>query len=418
MEAWWQRWRWTVLTATLVVVGFSGLLLNGRLWGLWGVLHMRPYYTDLVAILAAGEVHAAGGNVYQNNPLDPYGRPHVYGPAWLLTGDVGWRTTDAWWLGACLVLIFIGVAARLLAPERRGAVVRAVLLLLSPPVVLGLERGNNDLVILVLLAAAAALIAVRSRLAACAGVGIILFAAALKFYPLVCLVAVLARPEKLSQRAALIAGGLIAFAAFWWLMREDIARALALTPQPITVFAYGLPVTQVTWSYLPAERTWLLSGLLPVLLLGGVALWRQRAEVIALMPAEGWRAAFMLAGSAAWTVCFLLVPSFPYRMVLVLLILPAWLRPDAPRLGGRLLWVIIAICWLAAPKFWLATYTDAHPQESWATHVITFIAGLEQAAWLLVSVVVIVSTAAVLLRRWRADRQGVALTPTSPPSAR
>jgi hypothetical protein len=82
----------------------------------------RPYFLDLVAVLAAGQAHAAGLDVYvPPNPFDPFGRPHCYGPWWLVTGVLGLTVAEARWLGLLLALAFIASAAAVLAPRRVSA---------------------------------------------------------------------------------------------------------------------------------------------------------------------------------------------------------------------------------------------------------------------------------------------------------
>lgn len=385
MHAWWQRRRYTVYAAALGLIGFCALLINGRLWGLWGVQHMRPHYLDLVAVLAAGEAATQGIDVYAGNPLDPFGRPHVYGPAWLLTGRLGLVTEDAGWLGSLLAVAFLGTAAALIAPRTRGALALTVLVLLSPPVVLGLERGNNDLVVFLLLAFTAVFAAAPPRAGLWAGAGATVLAAALKFYPLAGLVALAGGRASLRRSAMVAAFAVAAFALLWWVQRHDLARVLELTPKPATIFAHGLSVSVITWDLLAAVRGWLLLGALPV---GAVGLWwgiRHARDLAVLAPLHGRATAALLAGVAAWGACFVLTSSFPYRAVLLLLAFPALLAAGAPAAGRHLAVATLFTFWLAAPKYWFAHAAEGDPTDARSLHLLSVVTGAEQAAFLLLT---------------------------------
>lgn len=418
MEAIWQRWRGAVLAAALVLGGFSLLLVNGRLWGLWGVQHMRPYFLDLVAVLAAGEAHGRGLDVYEGNPLDPYGRPHVYGPAWLLSGRLGLTGDDAGWLGALLAAAFVTTACLLAAPRTRSAIVLTVLALLSPPVVLGLERGNNDLVVFLLLALAAVAAVARPAPAAWGAAGAVAFAAALKFYPLAGLAALAGSRDSWRRLFWPAAAGAAAFGLVWLVQADQIARVLALTPKPATIFAHGLGVIHITWTLLSAVRGWLLLGAVPAAVLGLAWLWWRRRELAALLPRDGLTTTAWLAGAAAWLTCFVVSASFPYRVVLLLLLLPALLRADAPRAGREFAALLAGTFWLMAPKFWFANSAEIDSANTTALHVLSVIAGADQALFVLIALTLCWVTGAWAVRRAATERQGADANPTGSSNAR
>lgn len=401
MHAAWQRWRWTIQLAALGALGFSVLLQHDRLWDFWGVQPMRPPYVDLVAVLSAGEAHARGLDVYHRNPLDPYGRPHVYGPAWLWTGKLGLVTEDAWWVGTALAAVFLAAAALLFAPRNAREALSALPLLLSPPLVLGLERGNNDLVVFLLLLGAAACVAQPARAGGLLAAAQLVLAAALKFYPLACVAALLARRGPWRHRIALTVGAVLAFALVAWWQRAGIARALALAPQPKTIFAYGLPVLHYLWTFLPTERGWIVPGFLAAVVPGAIWLWRTRGALTEVLPLFGWRTAATLGGVAAWLLCFVLVPSYPYRIALLLpAAAVAWPAADARvRAFG---WLLVAGCWISTPKHGLATLTEQAPPETWSWHVVAALSAAEQGLFLVLTAAVVVMTAGWLLRAGRA----------------
>ncbi|MDP2138192.1 MAG: glycosyltransferase 87 family protein, partial [Candidatus Didemnitutus sp.] len=259
-KAEWLRWRWTYACGATVALALFALVAHGGLWELLGVQHMHPYFADLAAILAAGQAHVAGFNVYEINPFDPFGRPHVYGPLWLLTGQIGWVAADAWWLGLLLVSVFLVVALGLLEPRSFRAAFVVTMVLLSPPVLLGIERANNDLIIFLLFVIGAAAAARQGRAGGYAGAALIVISAGLKFYPLVALPSLFARNGRLRSIAMTVGGGGAIFAVFWWLQRDAIAQALSISPRPSTVFAFGVPLFPIVWEQLVEHRTWLLFG--------------------------------------------------------------------------------------------------------------------------------------------------------------
>ena len=104
----WQTGRWGLLTAGVVMLAFLGGIVWPDVFRLSGVNAIAPIFSDLIAILAAGEADQMGRDVFKHNPLDPFNRPHVYGPWWLVVGDLGLVRADARWLihfwieGLCL----------------------------------------------------------------------------------------------------------------------------------------------------------------------------------------------------------------------------------------------------------------------------------------------------------------------------
>src|SRR5687768_1390963 len=110
-------WYWPALTGTIALIACLGVLNSPRLAECLGVHQLGRPFIDWLAILAASDAQQAGANPYANpNPFDPLGRPHIYGPWWLLLGDLGFTSEDYWWTGALLVLLFICSAVAVLAP--------------------------------------------------------------------------------------------------------------------------------------------------------------------------------------------------------------------------------------------------------------------------------------------------------------
>lgn len=400
MQAAWQRWRWALLAAAVTLGGFAALLNFPAAFRVLGLREMKPVYADLVAVLAAGEAVQQGIDVYRGNPLDPFNRPHVYGPAWLVTGSLGLTRGDTGWLGTLLVLGFIGAAVALCAPRTPRAALLTVALLLSPPVVLALERGNNDLVIFLLLAGAAALLGRAGRMALPAATAALVTAAALKFYPLVCLPALATQRAGLRRALPWVIVGALAFVGVWFAQRVDLARVFALAPEPATIFAYGLRLGALTWRMLGGEHFWLLLGAAPVLTAGAGWILRSAPALRALVPLQGVAAAAAVAGIAGWIFCYVWTTNFPYRVLLLVLLAPVLLRPEAPRAAGQLLAGLLALGWLLAPLDWCATAFDADGTRTTLLHVLAVLTGAHQALVFIVSAAVAVVLIGWARRSW------------------
>ncbi len=337
MSAFWPRFRWPLALASGALLVLLTLVAHGGGWAWVGVEHFadKPYFLDLVAVLAAGQAQAAGLDPYlPPNPFDSFGRPHVYGPWWLAGGPLGLTVADARWLGPLLALVFVATAAAVLAPRRPAAALVALALLASPPVLLGLERGNNDLIIFLLLAAAGALLARREMLGGPMGAALLWLAAGLKIYPVAALPMLAARVGPRGRALARVAAAGAGCAAVFFLWRADFARAARHQPEPDTIFAYGLGVVRgmAEWpERVPAvaraaavAAQWVAFG---AVLAGAVWFFGRRARALwALVPATGATAAWFVAGGAAWCACWLANTNYPYRAVLLLLPARLWLE--------------------------------------------------------------------------------------------
>ena len=343
-----------------VSVGLLALITHEEAWEGLGVQHLQPYFFDLVAILAAGQAWHQGLDVYASNPLDPFGRPHVYGPWWLVSGPLGLTTADARWLGALLGLAFVVAATAVLAPRRPGAALVSLLLLLSPPVLYGIERANNDLVVFLLFAAGGALAVRASGRAAEWGAGLLGLAAALKIYPLAALPALAARAAPRRRVLGWLAGAAGACLLVFLLWRTDYTSALAGAPRPETIFAYGWRVLPLAWSKLPHLRGPMLFGGLPVLALAAVWIVARRGKLLAAVPCTGAATAWFVCGALAWLFCWAANTNYPYRAVLLLLPAGLWLAQaegtDAPRaaLARTQLAACVLAFWLWPLKAWWA----------------------------------------------------------------
>lgn len=400
-----------VVACTLLAVVFAAFRFQWS-WGLFDLFSFRPPYADTIALLAAGQARHAGLDVYAPNPFDPMRRPHVYGPGWLVSGALGLTVGDAKWLGPLLIAAFVVAAALVLAPRRWRDLGVVFALFCTPPVMLGIDRANNDLVVFLLLAAGAWLLA-RSQFCRALGGAIIGLAATLKMYPFAALPVLALGTGK--RRAALLLAGVVSAGcvAVLWIWRNDYRMALSLTPNPQTVFAYGLMVTTLTWRSLAGFHTWFVVGLLAGGSLGLAALAPRARRLWTCVPADGFSAFAFLAGAACWIFCFLAAMNLPYRLVLLLLPARLWLEQvDAPADRGTArvqLWLWAIVGWLQFPKqSWaLIAQSDPHvtiPAWKW----LVGLCGVEQALLIVLTVALAVSAAGAFVRWWWARPVGTA----------
>ena len=324
----WRKVRWRVMVA--------GIVLAVIVWGIaqpvflrsLGVDAINPIFSDLIAILAAGEADQLGWDVFANNPLDPLNRPHVYGPWWLVVGHLGLVRADAWWLGLMLLGGFLVVAVLVLNPRNARTAVMAVFLLASPPVLLAMERGNNDLIIFLLFVSAVWLLTRQARAGMVAGAGLLVLAAALKLYPLVALPALAVR--SVSRRVVLwLVAGTATLCLLVVIESLDVYRKVAeIAPEPITIFAYGAKLSVLMLRGFPAERLNMLVGGIPLILIALGIGWRWRCEFWNMVPTTGFTAGCFVAGALAWILCYVSTTSFPYRLILLLLPARLWLARE------------------------------------------------------------------------------------------
>ncbi|AKC83310.1 hypothetical protein IMCC26134_11940 [Verrucomicrobia bacterium IMCC26134] len=391
-------WLPPLLAVAASLVAFMACWLHEPLWDVFGVPHIEPGYMDTTAVLSASDASAAGADPYSKpNRFDPMGRPHVYGPWWLELHRLGLARADRVWLGTGLMLLSAGVMAWWLRPRTWRATGVAVLLMASPPVILAFERGNNDLVIFMMLAGAGWFLmknaAWRTGLAA----GVVWLAAALKFYPLVAVLALVAqggRKRFTGWGAAVVAG----FVVVAWIYRTDIARALTVLPAPESLTVYGIKVIAIGWNKLNPMEYWFLGGLLVGGLHWVVLTCRDRRT----LPDE--LAGAFIAGATSWVLCYILNTNYGYRALLLLLPAGAWLRMAQRKEPAGVfrteVWALAGVLVL----FWLrAAHTHMDLIASLTQfRVVSFTLGLENGMALGISLFLVVAGLRWGWNRWRA----------------
>lgn len=398
---WWRRWRMALLVCAVVLtVVFAGLRFPS-VWR-WGAIYpLGAGWADAEAILAAGEAWLAGADPYEKpSRFDSLGRPHIYGPAWLLTGAVGWTVAHTAEWGLFTFVVFMAGLAAWYRPASWRDVAVACALLLSPPVLLGLERANNDL-LLVGLMTFAAWVSVGCRSMASVGAVALLAAAAwLKIYPVFAGMALFTMAGTGRVLWVRVAGwGLLVFAGFA-LYADDYRRVIEQVPRYETIYSLHFPyAVRMCLDGPGVLRMWIWGGAAASLLVAIVILRGRMVGLWRLIPERGYRAFMAVAASAMWTGSLLAGPSYLYRAVWLVGLAGCLAREGGRRSAGTgFVWLIgwfFAGWWL----LWQTEYrwgnTSAGPGFAWFGVAV----GVTQMA-----VCIVTLTVAWMLAGWCARR--------------
>jgi hypothetical protein len=312
-----RRW-WLVLVAVAVVyLGFFAVR-RGAFFPL-GVHTFGPWFLDTFAVLAANDAAAGGLDVHAPNPLDPLQRPHSYSRWWLHLGQLGLTRADTSWMGATLVLAFLGVALARLRPREPREIAWYLVVLCAPSTLLAIERANNDLVIFLLLAPV-----VPCLLASRAGVrmlpvGLIAVAAGLKYYPAAAGLVLLAGADRGDVvRRLMVAVAVLAAVAFS--LADDAARVVRVLPVVDGLTTFGAAFLLNRMGLFGGAA--LVAGLVVAAVM--FAAWWRWSPLRTWNVAPAARAEWLgfVLGAVLLTGCFFTAKNFAYRWVFAL-----WLAP-------------------------------------------------------------------------------------------
>ncbi len=339
------RWRWSVslvlLLLFLLFCGFYNLWANpfeSAVTIIDG--NTRPQtFSDLGAILAAGDCWRHGVNVYAPSTCMG-GGIYNYAPMLLRAAYLPIGPQDRLIGGFFLAFAFIAALAWLPAPTGLQEFLLRVLATGSPAIFWLLHAANFDIVIFLLTLLGVFLILARRIF----GYAVFMFAAALKFYP-VALLLIAARESPARLFAVICLAGL-SLAAYMAAYSSGTATAIAELPGAIPFHgAFGakdIPFGLVLLHYLPvlsldppfsqyhpaltthyAVLVVLYFGAklvcLLVLLLGLMASARYEGALPAL---DKTRQVLFLAGACVIVLCYLGAQNLDYRAVFLLLTLP------------------------------------------------------------------------------------------------
>lgn len=232
------KWWWGMVA---VATGYFALFFFfPALFPFVGVNHFGVWFLDTFAILASNDALRLGLDPYQPNPLDFFGRKHVYTHWWLGLSRFGFGRSDYFWLGLVQGIAFFAAAVAGLRPRSRSEMGWYLVFLCSTPVLLVLNRANNDLVVFLLLAPVVPCLLDQRRLVRLFPAFLIAIATGLKFYPAVAgLVLLAAAPSRTEVRVRLTVVTLL-LAVVGCSLIPDFARMGSVVPKAEGLMTFGL----------------------------------------------------------------------------------------------------------------------------------------------------------------------------------
>ena len=338
----------------LLVAAYLGLLAAhpGLFFDL-GITHYGHWFIDTYALLASNDAAARGLDPYAPNPLDYFGRPHVYSHWWLLLRHLGLTRSATPWVGGVLVGAFLLVALRLLRPRTPGQLLWSAAVLGAPPVVLAIERANNDLAIFLLLAPLPACLLSRRRAAWWGGLGLVAVATALKYYPAAAALPLVLEggPGTFRRRAA--AAALVVGAALLS-VAGNLASFGRLNPAPDGFLTFGAPLV---FNYFGATGAWVaIAGAALGASVAAACFLARWPRVWTSPPAAARDHLRLVVGALLLTACFFSTRNYSYRFIFGLWLAPAlWSRlhdagtpADLRRLARLTAGLLLCVLWLDA----------------------------------------------------------------------
>ena len=293
-----------------------------------GVNHFGVWFLDTYALLASNDALSAGLDPYAVNPLDPFGRPHVYTHWWLHLRNLGLTRADNFLVGASFGLAFFVAAIARLRPRASGELVWYLAILCSSPLLLALNRANNDLVIFTLLAPVVPCLLSSRRTWQLFAALLIAVAAGLKFYPAIAGLVLLAGDDARERRGRVIFGVII-LALVGVNLAHDLTRVGTLAPKAEGIMTFGavnlLTAFGLTGWSVPVAALVMAGAIV-------VGFWRSHVFTEWKIPAESHDAwlSFVLGG-ALLTGCFFTGSNYAYRWVFALWLAPLlWQLPRDP----------------------------------------------------------------------------------------
>jgi hypothetical protein len=338
----------TLLLVVTCLVGWMAGVLWPSLLSSLGLVAYGMTYLDSHAILAAVDAVRAGQDPHVVNPLDALGRWHVYSDWWLALRWLGLGREHNFlvgtaWFGAFALTCWAAVRPRTLKEAGWMA-----LLLLSPPVLLAFLRANNDLVIFVLLALVGLAIAGTGWVRQVLGIGLLVLATGLKYYPATAAAAFLwTRPLRRMPVLVLIA--LAAVTATLWEVWPQMVRAKFLIGSGVHTMGAPLIGRDFGWTDPVSQKAGLL-----VIAAGAVALALGRFTTGLASRGELRERVLAVVGTVPLLACFVSGVNYAYRWIFIFWI-ALWIWRQATSPGGtaretataRVACVLVVLCvWL------------------------------------------------------------------------
>ena len=368
---------WCLLVA-FAACWFLSFVWFPQLYLFVGVNHFGVWFLDTYALLATNDAISLGRDPWIMNPLDPFGRGHVYSHWWLHFRDLGLTRAHNLWLGLAFVAAFFPAALARLRPRTPGEVVWYLVVLCASPLLLAVNRANNDLVVFALLAPVVPCLLSSRAVVRLAAPVLIAIAAGLKFYPAIAGLVLLAGTDARELRRRLVVGVFL-LAAVGVNIAPDLVHFAGVAPKAEGLMTFG-SVNLLEAGGVHGPRAVALGFVLGAL--AGLAFARSRVfDGWEIAPAD--RAAWLsfVLGAVLLTGCFFTSTNFSYRWVFALWLAPLlWRLPRdaaAPaavrRLAGLTVALLVVALWAdALATTVLATATGHASRDAimrWADRV-------------------------------------------------
>lgn len=342
---------------------------KSEIWQALGIPLRRPIFFDGHNLLAALDCARDGFDPLFHNPCDAAQRVLNYPRIWLLLLPTGLgRGNEA--LFGIITAACLGLALLVLARPRSGCQLGIwSLAIVSPAVQFGVERGNTDLWIFGLVVGALSL---QSRWHRCSL--LLLYAATLlKLFPAAAVISWRKPGQPAAQKmwfVFVLGAGMYALA-----FQADMRQILTNVPDQ-GAHTYGAPVlgrllllaVEGNKAGSHSEEIWRGAGhVIAGLVFAAIAAItiRQRARSRQpLLPREIYTDHRFAAGAGIYLLSYLGGSNWNYRLLFLLLLLPALLgaknhfSPGHRKFCGALLALLLAVLWSSGyPRYYLL-YVD------------------------------------------------------------
>lgn len=365
--------RWWLVCAIGVTLWHGLFLLQPQRLGWFGIAPY-PQFIDSLALLAAGEAAEIGVDVYRPHVFDPYGRAHSYPSLWLVLGKFGLKRVDNAWLAPLTITLALLAGLLTVRPRTARETCEAWLGLCGPAMLVAVYRANNDLWIFALCAVVVPAVLASIQLGRFTAPLLIAFAGALKYYPLVGGVLLLAEPMRRERWVRIALFGVLLLTVAVGVF-EDLRHFGKTQPTVGRFWSFGAPLT-LREAGVPREAVTVVSLALGGSLAAAGALTCRRRR---MAPMDAWqRREFLLflLGGSLLAGCFWTGANWGYRWIFVVWLLPwSWrVSVDDSGLWRIVRWGWWLPMWLAPLLHWIANVAGGLPP-----HVVDGVWWLTQA---------------------------------------
>jgi hypothetical protein len=312
---------------------------------LLGIDNLGAWFIDTWALLVGSDAHVLGFKPSDPNPLDLFHQPYVYPDFWFVLSRLSLHRGDYLWLGAAMAGAFLILALLQVRVRTWSEWALAIAVLCSPPIVFALTRGNIDLVVFAVLSALVPCLLARAVAARYGAILVVALAAAMKLYPAIAALVLLAPTRPRRERLLQLALAAVALAVVGITEADSLGRYGAM-PHPLGFWTFGFDIAPrlLHWG---AGAKAIAAGMLA--LVAGVIAGRLPAPPAATSDAQRSYLGFMV-GATLLVGCYFAAINYAYRAVFAVWMMPfLWHtcadpeRPTAERRAAAATLVLLLI---------------------------------------------------------------------------